>query len=197
VSSHYLVFEDGRIFQLVPEALRAYHAGVSSWEGETDNNSRSIGIEIANPGHDFGYPDFPQAQIEAVIALCRDILARRPMRPDRVVAHSDVAPSRKNDPGEKFPWARLHAAGIGHWVEPAPLGEDRGLAKGDRGPAVAELQSSLAAYGYGVAASGQFDDTTRDVVVAFQRHFRPARVDGIADRSTIETLRRLLAARGA
>jgi N-acetylmuramoyl-L-alanine amidase len=195
VSSHYLVFEDGRVFQLVPEAQRASHAGVSSWEGESDINSRSIGIEIANPGHDSGYPDFPERQIDAVIALCRDILARRPMRPDRVVAHSDVAPSRKNDPGEKFPWQRLHAAGIGHWVAPAPPGDDRGLAKGDRGPAVAELQSLLAAYGYGVGASGRFDQATRDVVVAFQRHFRPARVDGIADRSTIETLRRLLAAR--
>jgi N-acetylmuramoyl-L-alanine amidase len=197
VSSHYLVFEDGRIFQLVPEARRASHAGVSSWEGETDINSRSIGIEIANPGHDGGYPDFPAGQIDVVIALCRDILARRPMRPDRVVAHSDVAPSRKNDPGEKFPWQRLHAAGIGHWVEPSPLGDDRGLAQGDHGPAVAALQSSLAAYGYGIAAGGRFDQATHDVVVAFQRHFRPARVDGIADRSTIETLRRLLAARGA
>jgi N-acetylmuramoyl-L-alanine amidase len=197
VSSHYLVFEDGRIVQMVPEGRRASHAGVSSWEGETDNNSRSIGIEIANPGHDYGYPDFPDAQIAAVIALCRDILARRPMRPDRVVAHSDVAPSRKNDPGEKFPWRELHAAGVGHWVEPASLGDDRGLAEGDHGPAVAELQSSLTEYGYGVGTSGHFDKAMRDVVVAFQRHFRPARVDGIADRSTTETLRRLLAARGA
>ncbi|HXW25887.1 MAG TPA: N-acetylmuramoyl-L-alanine amidase [Xanthobacteraceae bacterium] len=197
VSSHYLVFEDGGIVQMVPEARRASHAGVSSWEGETDINSRSIGIEIANPGHDYGYPDFPDAQIEAVIALCRDVLARRPMRPDRVVAHSDVAPSRKQDPGEKFPWTRLHAAGIGHWVEPSPLGDDRGLARGDRGLAVAGLQSALAAYGYGIAASGAFDQTTSDVVVAFQRHFRPARVDGIADRSATETLRRLLAARSA
>ena len=197
VSSHYLVFEDGRIFQLVPEALRAYHAGVSSWEGETDSNSRSIGIEIANPGHDFGYPAFPAVQIEAVIALCRDILARRPMRPDRVVAHSDVAPSRKNDPGEKFPWRELHAARVGHWVEPASLGDDRGLAEGDHGPAVAELQASLAKYGYGIPSVGEFDKPMHDVVVAFQRHFRPARVDGIADRSTTETLRRLLAARGA
>ncbi|HML12640.1 MAG TPA: N-acetylmuramoyl-L-alanine amidase [Xanthobacteraceae bacterium] len=193
VSSHYLVFEDGRIFQLVPEARRASHAGVSSWEGETDINSRSIGIEIVNPGHDDGYPDFSVVQIDAVIALCRDILARRPMRPDRVVAHSDVAPSRKQDPGEKFPWARLHAAGVGHWVEPVPPGEARGLAIGDSGPAVAELQGLLARYGYGIAASGQFDQAMHDVVVAFQRHFRPARVDGIADASTAETLRRLLA----
>ena len=197
VSSHYLVFEDGRIFQLVEEARRASHAGVSSWEGETDNNSRSVGIEIANPGHDFGYPDFPTVQIEAVIALCRDILARRPMRADRIVAHSDVAPSRKNDPGEKFPWQRLAAAGVGLWVEPVPIGDDRGLALGDRGDAVAALKSALAAYGYGGTQGAEFDAATRDVVTAFQRHFRPARVDGIADRSTIETLQRLLAARTA
>ncbi len=195
VSSHYLVFEDGRLFQLVAEARRAFHAGVSSWEGETDINSRSIGIEISNPGHDYGYPDFPAPQIEAVIALCRDILVRRPMRADRIVAHSDVAPSRKNDPGEKFPWQRLSAAGVGLWVAPAPIGDDRGLALDDRGPTVRALQSSLAAYGYSVAASREFDVPTLDVVAAFQRHFRPARIDGIADRSTIETLDRLLAAR--
>jgi len=195
VSSHYLVYEDGRILQLVPEARRAQHAGVSSWEGETDINSRSVGIEIVNPGHDLGYPDFPDVQIEAVIALCRDILRRRPMRADRVVAHSDVAPSRKQDPGEKFPWARLHAAGVGHWVEPAPLGEARGVSLGDSGAAVAELQAPLAKYGYGIPSIGQFDQPMHDVVVAFQRHFRPARVDGIADGSTVETLRCLLAAR--
>ena len=195
VSSHYLVYEDGRIFQLVPEARRAQHAGISSWEGETDINSRSVGIEIVNPGHDGGYPDFPHRQIAAVIALCRDILARRPMRADRVVAHSDVAPSRKQDPGEKFPWRQLHEAGVGHWVEPAPPGEARGLSLGDSGAAVAELQASLAQYGYGIPSPGQFDQLMHDVVVAFQRHFRPARVDGIADPSTIDTLRRLLAAR--
>jgi N-acetylmuramoyl-L-alanine amidase len=195
VSSHYLVYEDGRILQLVPEARRAQHAGVSSWEGETDINSRSVGIEIVNPGHDLGYPDFPDVQIEAVIALCRDILRRRPVRVDRVVAHSDVAPSRKQDPGEKFPWARLHAAGVGHWVAPAPLGNGGGLALGDSGAAVAELQALLAQYGYGIPAIGQFDQPMHDVVVAFQRHFRPARVDGIADASTVETLRRLLTAR--
>jgi N-acetylmuramoyl-L-alanine amidase len=195
VSSHYLVFEDGRILQLVPEARRAQHAGISSWEGETDINSRSVGIEIVNPGHDGGYPDFPDRQIAAVIALCRDILARRPMRADRVVAHSDVAPSRKQDPGEKFPWARLHEAGVGHWVAPAPLGEPRGLALGDSGAAVSDLQGLLAKYGYGVPSVGEFDQAMHDVVVAFQRHFRPVRVDGIAEHSTLDTLRRLLAAR--
>jgi N-acetylmuramoyl-L-alanine amidase len=197
VSSHYLVYEDARILQLVPETRRAQHAGVSSWEGETDINSRSVGIEIVNPGHDGGYPDFPDRQIAAVIALCRDILARRPMRADRVVAHSDVAPSRKQDPGEKFPWARLSESGVGHWVAPAPLAEAHGLSLGDSGAAVANLQDLLAKYGYGIPSAGQFDPPMRDVVVAFQRHFRPARVDGIADSSTLDTLRRLLATRSA
>jgi N-acetylmuramoyl-L-alanine amidase len=195
VSSHYLVYEDGCILQLVPEARRAQHAGVSSWEGETDINSRSVGIEIVNPGHDLGYPDFPERQIDVVIALCRDILKRRPMRADRVVAHSDVAPSRKQDPGEKFPWVRLHAAGVGHWVDPAPLTAPHGISLGASGAAVAELQALLAKYGYGIPSPGEFDKPMHDVVVAFQRHFRPARVDGIADASTMGTLRRLLAAR--
>jgi N-acetylmuramoyl-L-alanine amidase len=197
VSSHYLVYEDGRVLQLVPEARRAQHAGVSSWEGETDINSRSVGIEIVNPGHDLGYPDFPDRQIDVVIALCRDILTRRPMRADRVVAHSDVAPSRKQDPGEKFPWERLHAAGVGHWVEPAPLTEPCGPSLRASGAAVAELQALLAKYGYGIPCMGQFDKPMHDVVAAFQRHFRPARIDGIADQSTIETLRRLLMTRPA
>ena len=119
VSSHYLVYEDGRIDQLVPEVRRAWHAGVASWKGESEINSRSVGIEIVNPGHEFGYRDFPGAQIEAVIALCRDIVARHAIPPSRVLAHSDVAPGRKLDPGERFPWARLAAAGVGLWITPA------------------------------------------------------------------------------
>jgi N-acetylmuramoyl-L-alanine amidase len=195
LSAHYLIHQDGHIVQLVPEARRAWHAGVAAWEGETDINSRSVGIEIVNPGHSYGYPDFPEAQIEAVTALCRDILARHRIRPDRVVAHSDVAPSRKNDPGEKFPWARLHAAGVGHWVEPVAPGADaRGLVLGDHGRATAALKRALAVCGYAVTPTDAFDEVTRDVVLAFQRHFRPARVDGIADQSTIATLRRLIEA---
>src|ERR1043165_4795892 len=152
VSSHYVVFEDGRIVQCVPEHLRAWHAGESSWAGETDNNSRSIGIEIVNPGHEFGYQDFPRRQIAAVISLCRSILTRRgPISADRVLAHSDVAPSRKQDPGERFPWGLLSESGIGHWVRPAPLtvsGES--LRHGDTGEAVSHLQTQLAFYGYGI-----------------------------------------------
>jgi N-acetylmuramoyl-L-alanine amidase len=195
VSSHYLVFEDGRIFQLVPEARRAYHAGTSSWEGTTDINSRSIGIEIGNPGHDFGCPEFPEAQIAAVIALGRDIVARWAMAPWRVLAHSDVAPLRKRDPGEVFPWARLAAAGVGLWVEPAPIERGQALCPGDHGEVVARLQRMLADYGYGITANGRYDATTHEIVAAFQRHFRPARVDGIADASTMRTLERLMARR--
>jgi N-acetylmuramoyl-L-alanine amidase len=195
VSSHYLVDEDGRVDQLVPEARRARHAGISSWAGVTDVNSHSVGIEIVNPGHEFGYRDFPDAQIAAVIALTRDIVARHAVRPDRVLAHSDVAPARKQDPGEKFPWARLAAADVGLWVEPAPLGPGILCAPGDRNEQVARLQSQLADYGYGIEATGVYDEQTVIVMSAFQRHFRPAQVDGIADRSTVDTLARLLAAR--
>ncbi len=121
VSAHYIVLEDGRIVQCVPEAKRAWHAGVSSWAGEEDINSCSIGIEIVNRGHDWGYPEFPLRQIAAVIALCRGIMLRRKVPPHRVLGHSDVAPARKKDPGEKFPWHSLANSGVGHWVQPAPI----------------------------------------------------------------------------
>jgi N-acetylmuramoyl-L-alanine amidase len=195
VSSHYFVFEDGRIFQLVPEKRRAWHAGVSSWDGESDVNSRSIGIEIVNPGHDYGYPGFPARQIEAVIALCRDIIRRQRVRADRVLAHSDVAPARKSDPGENFPWRRLAQSGVGLWVRPAAIRPGSVLKAGHRGEAVCELQQALAAYGYGIAETGVYDPATRNIVAAFQRHFRPAGIDGIADQSTLATLRALGEAR--
>jgi N-acetylmuramoyl-L-alanine amidase len=197
VSSHYLVFEDGRIVQMVPEAKRAWHAGVSSWAGETDINSRSIGIEVVNPGHEFGYVNFPLRQIAAVISLCKSILTRRgPVSADRILAHSDVAPSRKQDPGEKFPWELLSESGIGHWVRAAPLDLDGiTLRPSDRGDQVTRMQRTLKTYGYGVEDNGHFDDATRDVITAFQRHFRPARVDGIADPSTLLTLRALVETR--
>jgi N-acetylmuramoyl-L-alanine amidase len=193
VSCHYLIDEHGGIVQMVEEDLRAWHAGQSFWHGETDINSRSIGIEIHNRGHEADYPDFPEVQMTALIALCRDILKRHAIAPERVLAHSDIAPRRKLDPGEKFDWRRLHEAGIGHWVEPEPVGGDAGLGQGDEGEAVLALQRELAAYGYDVPQSGRFDAATEAAVTAFQRHFRPARIDGRADRSTCVTLSRLLA----
>jgi N-acetylmuramoyl-L-alanine amidase len=196
VSCHYLIDEAGRITQMVGEAMRAWHAGDSYWAGETDINSVSIGIEIHNPGHGLGYPDFPEPQMQAVEALCLDIVVRHRIVPERVLAHSDVAPWRKSDPGEKFDWGRLAGAGVGHWVEPARIEGDAGFGVGDEGPEVARLQQGLAEYGYRCEPSGWFDEATELVVTAFQRHFRPALVNGRADRSTVDTLGRLLARRG-
>jgi N-acetylmuramoyl-L-alanine amidase len=197
VSCHYLVDEAGRVTQMVRESERAWHAGQSLWAGETDLNSCSIGIEIHNPGHDFDYPDFPEAQMQAVVALCRDILSRHPIPPGRVVAHSDIAPGRKRDPGEKFAWDALAQAGVGLFVAPLPAGADQGLGLGDEGKAVLELQQDLAAFGYGVELTGTYGKGVESVVQAFQRHFRPERIDGVADVSTRETLKRLLAAQAA
>jgi len=199
VSSHYVVFEDGRIVQCVPEDKRAWHAGVSSWAGETDINSCSIGIEIVNPGHELGYRDFPLRQIAAVISLCKSIVTRRgPIGATRILAHSDVAPARKQDPGEKFPWELLSESGIGHWVRPAaPNIDGPTLKSGDRGDPVTRLQRALSGYGYGIEETGSYDEATRAVITAFQRHFRPARVDGVADASTMLTLRALLETRPA
>jgi N-acetylmuramoyl-L-alanine amidase len=192
VSCHYLVDEAGHITQMVHEEMRAWHAGESYWAGETDINSASIGIEIANPGHLIGYTDFPELQMQAVEALSVDIIARHRIRPERVLAHSDVAPRRKCDPGEKFDWARLAGSGVGHWVEPGRIEGDAGLALGDANAAVERLQAQLATYGYQIPVSGTFCDETHAVVTAFQRHFRPALVSGRADNSTTDTLERLL-----
>jgi N-acetylmuramoyl-L-alanine amidase len=194
VSCHYFVDEDGRVTQMVAETQRAWHGGLGSWKGAVDINSRSIGIEIVNPGHEFGYRDFPDAQIDAVIALCRDINKRRHIPRERVLAHSDVAPMRKKDPGEKFPWGKLAAAGVGFWVDPAPIAEGRTLSANDRGPPVEELQKQLVRFGYGLEITRLYDDATRSVVTAFQRHYRPERVDGLADPSTLDTLLHLLRA---
>ncbi|MEI8154583.1 MAG: N-acetylmuramoyl-L-alanine amidase [Hyphomicrobiales bacterium] len=195
VSSHYVVTESGSIVQLVQEAKRAWHAGVSVWGGDTDINSRSIGIEVCNPGHDFGYPDFPPRQIAATIALCRSILMRNIIRPENIVAHSDVAPARKNDPGEKFPWKLFALSGVGLWVEAGAVAADESLKPNDNGPKISDLQRMLGEYGYGIDVSGRYDIATTETVTAFQRHFRPAQVDGIADSATVQTLRKLLIAR--
>jgi N-acetylmuramoyl-L-alanine amidase len=192
VSAHYFVFEDGRILQLVPEVRRAWHAGAGGWQGNRDMNSASIGIEIVNPGHEFGYRPFPPEQIEAVSKLCGDIIKRWGIRADRVIAHSDMAPLRKEDPGELFPWDQLHVAGVGHFVPPHAITGGRFLSAGEQGQPVEALQAMFALYGYDLPVTGQYDELTQKVVTAFQRHFRPERVDGVADASTIGTLRDLI-----
>jgi N-acetylmuramoyl-L-alanine amidase len=195
VSSHYLIDEAGVVTQMVAEEARAWHAGQSIWAGETDINSASIGIEIQNLGHasETGLPPYPEAQMRSLERLCLDILARHEIPPMRVLAHSDIAPTRKQDPGEHFDWGRLAASGIGHWVAPAPIGTDAGLGLGDEGEAVLALQKQLAGYGYGVEPTGTYGKGLENAVMAFQRHFRPGLVSGRADASTLDTLQRLLA----
>lgn len=189
VSCHYLVTEAGEIVQMVGEESRAWHAGVSSWKGESDTNSRSVGIEIDNPGHGADYHAFPEVQMKAVTALCRDILSRHAIPPEQVLAHSDVAPGRKVDPGELFDWQSLHAAGIGFWLEASPP-DERGL----DGAELRLFQSLLKEYGYGIEVSGQLDDATRRATDAFQRHFRPALVNAIPDACCLKTAERLVQA---
>jgi len=192
VSCHYLIAENGQITQMVDEEHRAWHAGNSFWAGQSDINSCSIGIEIANAGPDQGYPSFPDIQMEAVETLCHDIFSRHDISPERVLAHSDVAPDRKQDPGEKFDWQRLYQAGIGLWVAPTPIDEGEALKVGDTSKHILNLQSTLSSYGYQVSITGTYDKLTRYAVIAFQRHFRQTRVDGVADFSTLQTLYNLL-----
>jgi len=192
VSCHYLIDEEGCITQMVDEMHRAWHAGASSWHGHEDINSRSIGIELANAGENGGYPAFPDIQMMAVETLCHDIFSRHQIPPEHVLAHSDVAPERKQDPGEKFDWQRLYTAGIGLWVNSAPVEAGEVLAQGDTSKHVLNLQTALSTYGYQVNITGEFDEQTRHVVTAFQRHFRQSNVNGIADFSTLQTLYNLL-----
>ena len=177
VSSHYVVEEDGTVFRLVPEARRAFHAGISHWRGHSGLNARSVGIEIVNPGHEWGYRDFPALQMAAVCDLCLGILARHPIPARNVVAHSDVAPDRKEDPGELFDWEGLARNGVGLWPgpDPSPPGQD----------AVLTLLRGI----------GYRDDLPLPVLVtAFQRHWLPGRADGIADDATRARLAAVAAA---
>jgi N-acetylmuramoyl-L-alanine amidase len=208
VSCHYVIDEDGSVTQLVPEARRAWHAGAGAWNGNTDLNSASIGIEIVNPGHAWdisgaafgteqaevhpGYRDFPDSQIKAVIDLVADIVARNRVPRQNILAHSDLAPERKSDPGERFPWDRLAAAGLGLWVPPVEISEAARLQPGDEGQPIRAAQSMLAMLGFAIELTGVYDQRTVAVVTAFQRHWRPARVDGLMDRSTLATLNALL-----
>jgi N-acetylmuramoyl-L-alanine amidase len=191
VSCHYVVDERGHITQMVAECQRAWHAGASHWAGETDINSCSIGIEIQNPGHEHGYPDFPPAQMQAIADLCGDIAKRCKVPPERVLAHSDVAPGRKIDPGEKFDWAFLAKRGVGRWIEPAPLKDNARVLDNDAA-ARAEALELLRAYGYGIDDPGR-DNWFWHLIRTFQMHFRPARADGRLDAGTLDTLRRLVA----
>ncbi len=178
VSAHYTVDEDGTIFSHVPEECRAWHAGVSYWAGARDINARSIGIEIVNPGHEFGYRSFPDVQIEAVMRLSQDIFLRHPIPAERVLGHSDVAPARKLDPGELFPWGELALAGIGLWPQTRKAKLPVSFADG------------LRAFGYGLKPD--MDVPTETVTEAFQRDYRPSRIDGVVDKECEAILAALL-----
>ncbi|MDE0944485.1 MAG: N-acetylmuramoyl-L-alanine amidase [Alphaproteobacteria bacterium] len=171
VSAHYMIDEDGALYALVDEERRAWHAGVSCWAGQRDINGCSIGVELVNPGHEFGCRAFPDGQMEVLVKLCREILTRHSIPSQRVLAHSDVAPARKEDPGELFDWAALAAAGIGVW--PA---QNHDLAG-----------ASLEALGYDVVGAGEAACAT-----AFQRHWRPGRIDGVMDDECLALLAGLL-----
>ncbi len=186
VSAHYVIDEDGTTYRLVAEERRAWHAGVSCWRGCRDVNDRSIGIELVNPGHEFGYRPFPDAQMLALRDLGRAILSRHPIPPRNVVGHSDVAPARKQDPGELFEWERLAGWGLGLWPRQDRMEE----AQPDR--TIGEVQAMLARYGYDVPLSGMLDTETQAGIAAFQRHFHSCRIDGRLDRKTVRQLERLL-----
>jgi N-acetylmuramoyl-L-alanine amidase len=191
VSAHYLIEQDGGVFSLVAEERRAWHAGVSHWRGETDVNGRAIGIELVNPGHDWGYVPFPEAQIAALLSLLDDMRGRWTIADGDIVGHSDVAPGRKTDPGELFPWRRLAVAGHGLWAEPPPA-PGAEIGEGETGAPVFALQAGLTRLGYDCAPSGTYDAKTTIVVSAFQRHWRPDLFDGRADGETRARLMALL-----
>lgn len=178
VSAHYLIDEDGRVLQLVEEERRAWHAGLAEWRGRADVNARSIGVELVNPGHEWGYRAFPAAQTASLVALARGILARHPIPARQVLGHSDVAPLRKEDPGELFDWAGLAAAGVGLWPGGAAAAA----------PDEAEARQALASFGY-----GYLEEDFAAVLRAFQRHFRPESVTGRLDAETAGRLRALAA----
>lgn len=177
VSAHYVIDEDGSVAALVPENRRAWHAGVSFWRGRTDINARSVGVELVNPGHEYGYRPFPEPQMAAFEELAKAILGRHPIPARNVVGHSDVAPRRKEDPGELFDWRRLAGCGIGLWPDATASAE------------AADVAQMLARFGYET-------ENIAATLRAFQRRFRPARIDGVADAETTGLLADLLRVAG-
>ncbi len=186
VSSHYVVAEDGTVFQLVAEDRRAWHAGVSHWRGHSALNARSVGIEIVNPGHEWGYRDFPVLQLAAVCDLCLAVLRRHPIPARNVVAHSDIAPDRKEDPGERFDWRALAQNGVGLFPFDAPDLGTTGAVR-DAGT-LRPVRAALQEIGYRVGPEGALDPALSGVLRAFQRHWRPEAVTGQADDGTLVRL---------
>jgi len=196
VSAHYMIEEDGRIFVLVPESRRAWHAGVSAWGDDQDINGLSIGIELVNPGHDSpgykgDYRPFPEAQMTALITLCRGILSRHDIRPWYILGHSDIAPARKSDPGELFDWQRMAEAGIGVWPLAVVISQ-AGKSQADKCDEDV-FRQRLAQYGYDIGAG----EGMKAAIIAFQRHFRPADISGVIDGQCCSILENLLTMKNA
>jgi len=192
VSAHYMIEEGGQVFQLVDEDRRAWHAGVSEWQGQTNINSTSIGIEIVNGGHDWpsedgSLPDYPEKQIKAVIELCKDTMNRHGNL--TVLGHSDIAPSRKIDPGEHFPWQRLAKEGVGYWPDITTDDRRTLFETGSRDRGVAIVQRGLAHIGYGARVTGVMDEATGAIIEALQRRYRPDKIDGVVDIQTMEIIK--------
>ena len=200
VSAHYMIDEDGTTTALVAEERRAWHAGRAWWRGESDINACSIGIELVNPGHEFGYRNFPEPQMAVLEDLAGAIVARHAIPPERVLGHSALAPERRKDPGERFDWQRLAAAGIGLWPRSGTLAAGEvglpALGPGDIGIDVVTLQTALGRYGWRIDPTGVYSLRTEIVVTAFQRHFRPHRIDGRVDAEIWSLLDVLLALSG-
>jgi N-acetylmuramoyl-L-alanine amidase len=195
VSAHYLVTDDAQpiIYNLVPETEQAWHAGISSWKGYTNLNTSSIGIEIVNPGWtptpEGGrqYYPFPQSQIDAIIPLVQDIAKRYHVPPENVIGHSDIAPGRKQDPGPLFPWQQFAAAGVALWPDANRVAAVRPVFDAQL-PDTTWFQRKLATFGYGIKETCLFDDQTRNVLSAFQSHFRQSNIDGNPDAETAALL---------
>jgi N-acetylmuramoyl-L-alanine amidase len=193
VSSHYLVNDNPpTIYRLVDENRRAYHAGVSYWKGATQLNASSIGIEIVNRGYDDTpagrvWYDYPQEQIDAVIALVRKIVKDHDIRPERILGHSDIAPGRKVDPGPRFPWKQLAEAGLIPWPDANSVAMRKAVFE-QQLPDVAWFQQKLARHGFAVPLHGELDERTKDTVAAFQMKYRQMRFDGIPDAETAALL---------
>ena len=181
VSAHYVVDETGEVHQLVAESERAWHAGESHWRGHNNINARSIGIEICNPGHTNGYRAFPLRQMKSVITLAQGIIDRHSIPARNVVGHSDIAFLRKDDPGELFDWQSCARNGVGLFPFEAQALSGQPLQRGDTGTPVTRLQTALGNWGYGLKLDGDYGEKTEKCVIAFQRHYRPSRLDGIWD----------------
>lgn len=194
VSSHYLITDDPQpeVYQLVDESRRAWHAGVSEWYGRTDINAGSIGIEIVNNGGGGSqWSPYSKAQIDTVITLLRDIVARHQIKPHNIVGHSDIAPQRKVDPGPLFPWKQLADAGLGRWYNEALVRQHLDEFQREGTPDIAWVQTRLKRAGYAVPLSGELDRATRNVIAAFQMRYRPELYDGYPDAQTMAILKAL------